>query len=554
VNETQHGQLMREWERMPLPLGAVGALLRSSDAERLHRIFTFMETTVSLALSYGLAVAYRSGRWSLPPTDLAAALDQSSLGSRAQLLQQLDCGWDLRTTNEGFRDVVRLALGPSQLPKRGEPSVAQALQAMVAARNQLAHPSIPNAIRPDAAGAVADGVVALARTNRWFGYRLLRADGFTAMPDGQRGVIATSMTGLHPAPYRGHAPIFAPEVHSVGELFLFREDGGARELCLLSPFVVARGKHVYFLADYRRGRPVMWCASHDAPAADEAMVRAVEAVLGAAAPAATSPVAAPLSTPKPSADPPNAQALSSHPSGVSGSVSAPRASRKGVVLGAGIVVGVLGICGGALTIPMSCSEEPKPMVFVPNDGLGELAPSSTATGSSPISGSSATANAPRPYDSDEALWALLRLPTRFGASTSTLAATGHVAAPRAPECPGATWTSYDLLGHAIPAATAARAWVDDELGLVEITATSDASPAALISWVQTTLGRAPTARGSDVSGCAACPWPSIGAGDRCFGSSTSRGARTSARSAANAVRRPTRAGTRIARCAHWSDH
>jgi hypothetical protein len=338
VNETHHGQLMREWERMPLPLGAIGALLRTSDAERLHRIFIFMETTVSLALSYGLAVAYRSGRWSLPPTDLAAALDQSSLGSRAQLLQQLDCGWDLRATNEGFRDVVRLALGPSQLPKRGEPSVAQALQAMVAARNQLAHPSIPNAIRPEAAGAVADGVVALARTNRWFGYRLLRADGFAALPDGQPGVIATSMTGLHPAPYRGHAPILAPEVRLVGELFLYRDDGGEPELCLLSPFVVARGPHVYFLADYRKGRPVMWCSSANAPAPDEAMTRAVEVVLGASSGVPAYPVHVPPTHASPV--PGLVEALASSPSGVSARVT-PTPSRKGRMVGAGVVAALV---------------------------------------------------------------------------------------------------------------------------------------------------------------------------------------------------------------------
>lgn len=473
---------MREWERMPLPLGAVGAMLRSSDAERLHRIFTFMETTVSLALSYGLAVAYRSGRWSLPPADLAAALDQSSLGSRAQLLQQLDCGWDLRTRSAGFRDVVSLALGSGQLPRgRGEPSVAQALQAMVAARNQLAHPSIPNAIRPDAAGAVADGVVELARTNRWFGYRLLRADGFAAMPDGRPGVIATSMTGLHPAPYRGHAPIFAPEVHSVGELFLYRDDGGARELCLLSPFVVARGPHVYFLADYRKGRPVLWCSSADAPAPDEAMTRAVEAVLGA-------------SSGPPSPVPGLVEALASSPSGVSARVT-PTPSRKGWMVGAGVVAALVLL---ALVVVFLAWRSDGEVVAGASAGplTGSASGASSGWGPSPsrpleaTPSSGTTAN----YDRDEALWALLRLPTRFGVPPSELMSTGSVGPARGPECVGATWSAYDVYGHSIPAATTVRAWADADLGLVEVAATSDASPNALIDWVERTLGRPPTGR------------------------------------------------------------
>lgn len=465
---------MREWERMPLPLGAIGALLRSSDAERLHRIFTFMETTVSLALSYGLAVAYRSGRWSLPPTDLAAALDQSSLGSRAQLLQQLDCGWDLRTTNEGFRDVVRLALGPSQLPKRGEPSVAQALQAMVAARNQLAHPSIPNAIRPDAAGAVADGVVALARTNRWFGYRLLRADGFTAMPDGRPGVVATSMTGLHPAPYRGHAPIFAPELHSVGEFFLFREDGGARELCLLSPFVVARGKHVYFLADYRRGRPVMWCASHDAPAADEAMVRAVEAVLGAAA-----PVFAPISR---GVDQGSERAASGSAAEARGNTQA-RSGRRGWAIGVVFIAAIAAVA--AATFVWSNAAEPPPVAL---DTSGDV-PIHTLS-SAPSSPPRATLR----HQRDGALWTLFALDERFGASAADITSTGRLGAREPLQCASATWRVYELVDPNVPGATRITLWIDDELGLFEVSAMSDQSVAAISAWVETRLG-APTGRG-----------------------------------------------------------
>lgn len=461
---------MREWERMPLPLGAVGALLRSSDAERLHRILTFMETTVSLALSYGLAVAYRSGRWSLPPTDLAAALDQSSLGSRAQLLQQLDCGWDLRTTNEGFRDVVRLALGPSQLPKRGEPSVAQALQAMVAARNQLAHPSIPNAIRPDAAGAVANGVVALARTNRWFGYRLLRADGFTALPDGRPGVIATSMTGLHPAPYRGHAPIFAPEVHSVGELFLFREDGGARELCLLSPFVVARGKHVYFLADYRRGRPVMWCASHDAPAADEAMVRAVEAVLGAAA-----PVFAPISR---GVD----QASERAPSGsaVEAGSTPIRSTRRRWAIGVVFVAVIAAVAG----LTVARDETAEPLLLSPLDTSHDVPIQPLSS----VPSSTATARSTMRHRRDGALWALFGLDARFGTLAPDIASSGRLGPVAPPQCANATWRVYELVDPNVPGATRVTLWIDDELGLVEVGATSDQTVAALSAWVEARLG------------------------------------------------------------------
>lgn len=462
---------------MPLPLGSVGVLLRSSDADHLHRIFTFMETTVSLAISYGLAVAYRTGRWSIPPADLRSALDQASLGTRAQLFQQLDCGWDLRATSDGFRGVVELALGKAQLPKRGDPSVAQALQALVAARNQLAHPTIPKAIRSDAAAAVVDGVVALARTNRWFGYRLLRAEGFATTPEGRPGVIATSMTGLHPSPYRGHAPIHAPEVHSVGELFLYREDGALREVCLLSPFVVARGKHVYFLADYRKGRPVMWCSSVDAPPPDDAMIRDVEAVLGAGA-LRDVPVAAarmPDATPDIRA---NVEALASSPSGIAGRPSVDRGSRKGLVMGVALV-GVL--VAAALVVAFVASDSPEPMVFDPLDTpMGAPSSPSAAPSSS--------------YDRDEALWALLGLEVRFGASASALTSTGRVGAPRGPECGGATWRSYDVLGHGVPAATGVRAWVDDELGLVEVTATSDASPADLMEWVERRLGRAPTGR------------------------------------------------------------
>jgi hypothetical protein len=94
------------------------------------------------------------------------------------------------------------------------------------------------------------------------------------------------------------------------------------------------------------------------------------------------------------------------------------------------------------------------------------------------------------------LWALLRLQTRFGVRPSELMSTGSVGPARSPECVGATWNAYDVYGHSIPAATTVRAWADADLGLVEVAATSDASPNDLMDWVERTLGRPPTGRAS----------------------------------------------------------
>lgn len=135
---------MREWERMPIPLASFGLSLRVSDEDFYHRIFVFMEATVALAVSYGLARVCQQQGWSTGSVDVRDALERSSLGKRMRLIRALPCGWDLNSRSEAFRSVVRAAY-PGQKIRR-TPSVGNALDAIVTARNKLVHPTIPNVV------------------------------------------------------------------------------------------------------------------------------------------------------------------------------------------------------------------------------------------------------------------------------------------------------------------------------------------------------------------------------------------------------------------------
>ncbi|HJK92012.1 MAG TPA: hypothetical protein RMH85_07305 [Polyangiaceae bacterium LLY-WYZ-15_(1-7)] len=483
MHETAHGALMQQWERMPLPLGEIGLLLRTSDADYLHRIFLFMEGTVSLAIAYGLALAHHRGELHVTASELADALDRASLGKRRQLLQRLPCGWDLRLRDESYAPLVAATLGESQLPRRGGPTIGQALDALVTARNQLAHPTLPAAVRPDLAGHVVDACVRLALSNAHFQARLLRCDGFGTTAAGRAGVVASSMTGIRPVPYRGGTPIEAPGIERRGQLFLRDPDGHALPL---GPFLQHEDDQVFLLTDFTKGTPRFWSPLNDQHRTGESWGDAVMRTLTSApAPPQASPPApsrTPAANPTPRSPAQVSSALDSRPGTAP---IRPRSNRIGFA--AAGVASLLLISGLAAAALLSAPDEP-------TAEAASSAPSSPA-----LSGTPAPSPDERP--TDPTLRSLFDLEgVTFGVAADVLRPReiGEVP-PRCPpnsaaaNPPGRPWTVFEIDAPRIPGERRTVAWIDQGLGLFELNVFSGATPRAVAHWVENQLGQPPTA-------------------------------------------------------------
>lgn len=470
---------MEEWERLPLPLASLGLRLGVRDSDQWHRALTFVEAMLGLAFAYGLAVQRRDQHRLPPWAELKSALAKSSLGHRVELLHWVHSGWTLDAPAPECSQLVRAALGEAQMPKRRPPSVRQAFEALVVARNQLAHPSLPSTVKEQLLDAFVAGAAALAKSNSHFARRLLRCDGFSATSRGTPGVVAAAMTGLGAIPYRQGRAVEVSGVQSVGQLFLLATRDGDPALDL-QPFVVADGDDVLFLVGAVGEKARFW-----SPTSRRDQVVAVETLYGG-----------------------GSSSISSSPSDSQPELDAPRAEhhppplvdgrpRWGLWVGGGAALVAVLLVGGALMLGSSPVEQ---------------------QGSTPSSTGSAPAHDPSPENTagdspnaeaapragDPILVALFDVPLPFGAPLQSVEPLGtevrsaHCRGDEEP-LPGQPWAAVDLPTSSAPGHQRAVVLVDAEGGLFEVNVYSNAEPAAVAGWVESELREPPTAVSQDRS-------------------------------------------------------
>lgn len=122
--------------------------------------------------------------------------------------------------------------------------------------------------------AIVEAVETLVGMNELFRRRLMRVDGFGATGDGKPGVIASTMTGLKPVLYQSGRVLALAGKHQVGDLFVMGETP-----LPLAPFVVCLGDDVYFLSEYRKGTPVLWCPNKERHIESGDRVKAIDELL-----------------------------------------------------------------------------------------------------------------------------------------------------------------------------------------------------------------------------------------------------------------------------------
>ena len=114
------------------------------DPSYLPKLFALTEATIGMAVALGLARMRGKPDWSRAASEVVTRLERAALGTRLEIVHQLDalqagvCGWALSerlSRTAGLLEAVGADAG------KGPPSVAQALDALVRARNMLAHPS-----------------------------------------------------------------------------------------------------------------------------------------------------------------------------------------------------------------------------------------------------------------------------------------------------------------------------------------------------------------------------------------------------------------------------
>lgn len=130
-------------DALPTPMGRIFARLPAAmDPEFLQAFVEVLEALVFTELAVGFARVRSRGIGLGDHRDLVSRLDRAALGSVVELLSKLPvglCGWEFGARHARFMDVVRLRDEDDR--RRKEPTLAEALGALVRARNEIAHPS-----------------------------------------------------------------------------------------------------------------------------------------------------------------------------------------------------------------------------------------------------------------------------------------------------------------------------------------------------------------------------------------------------------------------------
>lgn len=250
MQRTQHIESLYPWDRAPLPFFEIARGIGERDASLPTRVFGLLETTLELALAFGIA-AVRQHSPERVLEILSSDFSRPTLGTRKELVNQLDrldpgvCGWNLKR-----RDKEAASLASAFDAGSTVKNIGGLIDRLIAARNDLAHNGLSSEELADFAFQVLPAIKFVVSKNSFFvGSKLIRVDNYTAL-GGRPGLVGTCFSGAAAAKYAMGQPFVGPAL-APGTVISRSMNGDVLDL---SPFIEVRGDAVYFLSAWNRNR------------------------------------------------------------------------------------------------------------------------------------------------------------------------------------------------------------------------------------------------------------------------------------------------------------